>query len=229
MLDAPWCPPGGKLEIHRPKLARNWREFALEMGTITCGILIALVLDQTVEWLHRRAELGDARAALRAEIAQNARVANYGMAADRCVTGLLDRHVAWAMGGAHAPTGLAGGLPPASTSAWDVVKVSVAAHMPLKERIAYSAIYDGFQDLQWAVQAQRATLIRLYGDAGMIKLSPADAQRVLADSAEARIATYAHLHISDRVIQAAKAMGVEPPPISANGRDMLAKLCALSR
>jgi hypothetical protein len=60
------------------------------------------------------------------------------------------------MGGAHAPTDLAGGLPAVSTSAWDVVKVGAAAHMPLQERLAYSAVYDRVQDLRWAVPSVRA-------------------------------------------------------------------------
>lgn len=37
------------MEIHKPKAAHSWREFLVEIGTIVCGILIALGLEQVVE------------------------------------------------------------------------------------------------------------------------------------------------------------------------------------
>ncbi len=33
------------MEIHKPHAAKTWREFAVELATITAGILIALTLD----------------------------------------------------------------------------------------------------------------------------------------------------------------------------------------
>lgn len=52
------------MEIHRPKAARSWREFCIEIATIICGILIALGLEQGIEWLHWRHEAHVAREAL---------------------------------------------------------------------------------------------------------------------------------------------------------------------
>jgi hypothetical protein len=40
------------MEIHKPKAAHSLREFLIEIGTITCGILIALGLEQVVEAHH---------------------------------------------------------------------------------------------------------------------------------------------------------------------------------
>lgn len=37
------------MEIHRPKAAHSWREFLIEIGTIICGILVALGLEQVIE------------------------------------------------------------------------------------------------------------------------------------------------------------------------------------
>ena len=59
------------MEIHKPKPAHNWREFLIEIGTITLGVLIALGAEQAVEWLHWQSEVKVARAALHAEIADN--------------------------------------------------------------------------------------------------------------------------------------------------------------
>lgn len=44
------------MDIHKPKAAHSWREFLIEIGTIVCGILIALGLEQLVvrtEWAHK--------------------------------------------------------------------------------------------------------------------------------------------------------------------------------
>ena len=42
------------MEIHKPKPVHNWREFLVELGTITLGVCIALAAEQTVEWFHWR-------------------------------------------------------------------------------------------------------------------------------------------------------------------------------
>ncbi|HTC83769.1 MAG TPA: hypothetical protein VK683_05410, partial [Rhizomicrobium sp.] len=42
------------MEIHKPKPVHSWREFLLELGTITLGVGIALAAEQTVEWFHWR-------------------------------------------------------------------------------------------------------------------------------------------------------------------------------
>ena len=36
------------MDIHKPHAAKNWREFAVEIGTIVVGILIALGLEQVI-------------------------------------------------------------------------------------------------------------------------------------------------------------------------------------
>lgn len=134
------------MEIHKPKLARNWREFAIEMGTIVCGILIALGLDQTAEWLHRRAEVAEAREALRPEIAANATLARITVQEAECVNAGMERLVAWFQGGplpGNGPKNV--GLTAPVSSTWEVAKVGAAAHMPLAERMAYSRFYDMVQ------------------------------------------------------------------------------------
>lgn len=42
----------------------NWHDFLVHMGTITLGLLIAIGLEQSVEWLHHRHQLHDLHAAL---------------------------------------------------------------------------------------------------------------------------------------------------------------------
>ena len=59
------------MEIHKPKPVHNWREFLVELGTITLGVLIALGAEQTVEWLHWQGEVKTARQAIHDEMAFN--------------------------------------------------------------------------------------------------------------------------------------------------------------
>jgi hypothetical protein len=220
--------PGAQMEVHRPKPVHGLRELAKEIGIIVVGVLIALGAEQAVEWSQRRAEVADAHEALRSEIALNARVARFSIEEDRCLNALVDRHIAWAKGGARAPTGMAGQFPDVTTSAWEVVKVSAAAHMPLKERLAYASIYNGVQDLHWAIENERAAFLRLYGNTGMVALAPSDAQRVLVDSTQARIAIFASSATAGGLVLAARSMGIEPLPLSPAAREAIAQTCALS-
>jgi hypothetical protein len=56
------------MEIHKPKATHNWREFLTEIGTIVCGLLIALGLEQVVEALHAHHLIEQAEEAMRSEI-----------------------------------------------------------------------------------------------------------------------------------------------------------------
>jgi hypothetical protein len=56
------------MDIHKPKPWHGWREFGKELTTIVLGVLIALVAEQAVEWLHHRTEVAEARHALDAEV-----------------------------------------------------------------------------------------------------------------------------------------------------------------
>jgi hypothetical protein len=59
------------MDIHKPKAAHSIREFLIEIGTIICGILIALGLEQGVEWLHTQHLREEARDAIRGELRED--------------------------------------------------------------------------------------------------------------------------------------------------------------
>ena len=61
------------MEIHKPHAAKSWKEFFVELGTIVTGILIAISLEQLVEYVHWRHEVEIGRTAIVAEIAANDR------------------------------------------------------------------------------------------------------------------------------------------------------------
>jgi len=59
------------MEIHKPKPMHSLREFLTEIGTIICGILIALGLEQGLEWAHWRHQVEQADKAVSEEVRHN--------------------------------------------------------------------------------------------------------------------------------------------------------------
>ena len=60
------------MEIHPPQHGiQSWREFLLHMTTIVLGILIAIGLEQAVEWVHHRQERSQLQNELREEAEKN--------------------------------------------------------------------------------------------------------------------------------------------------------------
>ena len=60
------------LDVHAPHQSiHTWRDFLIHIATISIGLLIAVGLEQTVEYLHHRHQVADLREALRIEREQN--------------------------------------------------------------------------------------------------------------------------------------------------------------
>jgi hypothetical protein len=60
------------LDVHPPHgPTQTWKDFFLHIATITVGLLIAVGLEQTVEFFHHRHQMAEAREALRTEYEKN--------------------------------------------------------------------------------------------------------------------------------------------------------------
>ena len=60
------------LDVHPAHhAASTWRDFFIHIAAISIGLLIAIGLGQTVEYLHHRHQVADLREALRIEREQN--------------------------------------------------------------------------------------------------------------------------------------------------------------
>jgi len=59
------------VDIHPPHAIRSWKDFGLQLATITVGILIALSLEGVRESLHNGALAREARENIRREIVDN--------------------------------------------------------------------------------------------------------------------------------------------------------------
>ncbi|MFX7949427.1 hypothetical protein ABTK52_18685, partial [Acinetobacter baumannii] len=86
------------MDIHKPKAAHSWPEFLIELGTIVCGILIALVLEQAVEAMRWRSETDEAMAAIRYELATDAGQVQGLIDQQRCIDRRLEILTDWAQG-----------------------------------------------------------------------------------------------------------------------------------
>ena len=60
------------MEIHPPHGSiHTWKDFLIQLGTITAGVLIALSFEGLREWRHERALVREARETIAREIADN--------------------------------------------------------------------------------------------------------------------------------------------------------------
>lgn len=140
------------MEIHRPRPVANLRELAVEVGIIVLGVCIALAGEQTVEWLHWRHEIAEARHALDQEVSYNlgaiAKRRQEGACIDRRlaeVRSLLARAADGRPPAPRAPLGQPQLWRP-RTNVWQAAMAGqVAEHMPLAMRLGYAELYDGFQ------------------------------------------------------------------------------------
>jgi hypothetical protein len=78
------------LDVHPPHhAAHSWRDFFIHIATIVVGLLIAVGLEQSVEHLHWRHEVEAQRAAMDAELSENAAFAYERLVATPCLDSRL--------------------------------------------------------------------------------------------------------------------------------------------
>jgi hypothetical protein len=215
---------------HKPKPWHGWREFLREYAIVVVGVLTAAAVGLTVDWLHRRAEVAEARKALRSEIADNASKALVTIEQERCLGALEAQLIAagnrGALLGARRPQrALPADIPAPVSSTWDVVKAGAAAHMPFEERVAYSRFYDSVAADLVSNHVEVEVLRRLAGWMEKAESTRADVQRVIEASAEAQLVGSFRSREALKRVNAAKAMGITPARFSAAQRADIAVFC----
>jgi hypothetical protein len=90
-------------------------------------------------------ELAETREALHEEIAQNGALIAFGMALDRCRLVFVGKYMDWARGGPRPERFASVAVPTLNFSVWDAAKSGPLPRMPVKERLSYSLVYDGFE------------------------------------------------------------------------------------
>ena len=137
------------MDIHKPKPAHTVREFLTEIGTIVCGILIALGLEQTIEAWHWHEVVSEEREALRDEVGQLRGSMMGRFELDPCfverladVKEIIRRH------DTNTPLGIAGPVgrplyPPTPRPLWELAVADQSlAHMKLSEKKRFTAAYN---------------------------------------------------------------------------------------
>jgi len=212
------------LDIHKPKPWHGLREFLKEYLIIVVGVLTALGGEQLVEWSHRQTEVAEAREALHAELAANATTAKFIAVEVGCLDEQLDAFDGWAKDGPR-PGEIRTYLPAYASSAWDVVKSGAVAHMPLKERLAYSRYYDTVDNSRFAIEATRNVFRQLTGLQAHETLAREEARRLVEDVGQARLMGRVRVSNARGLVDKAKALGVEPDPYSPANKASLTRVC----
>jgi hypothetical protein len=137
------------MEIHKPKAAHSAREFLVEIGTIVCGILIALGLEQAIEAWHWHHVVGEEREALRDEIGHLRAAMRGQFELDPCYLGrladvkeIIRRHDANEPLGIVRPVGRPL-FPPTPRPLWELAVADQSlAHMELSEKRRFTDAYN---------------------------------------------------------------------------------------
>jgi len=163
------------VDIHPPHAIHSWKDFLIQLGTITAGVLIALSLEGVRETIRDRALVREARENVRREIADNKREIDDEIAqiaertrkvdtALRLATDLLKTKQSDIQ---QFDLGLS--FPTLSTASWQTAERTGAfAHMDYAEVQKYASIYT-FQD--FLAQQHRQALNALAGALGILMSS----------------------------------------------------------
>jgi len=142
------------MHFHMPKPLHGWREFVGEVGIIVFGVLIALGAEQTVETLHSRYEVREARKALDEELSRNFGAYRFRLSERPCARARMDELNRWAKSIAEGkPAKLKKEVAQPiffaiRTSVWQATRGDATTRMPLEPKLAYAAMYDSMHSYE---------------------------------------------------------------------------------
>lgn len=224
VADAPSADGSGdSMHVHRPKPLHGLREFAVEISVIVVGIIIALALEQAVEWSHWREKVEAGRREIHAEIATDAGFYSFRAATEPCVVRRLNQLAeiteARAAGGKVAPVHLAGihlGFL-ISDNTWQAERADqTLTHLPRDELDGLSQFYAQADDMRVWVEKEEeswATLRILEGDPN--RLGPGDIALLRNALQQSRNFAYQIALNSKEQIALARKLGVAVPAADA--------------
>jgi hypothetical protein len=221
---------GDAMHLHKPKPVRAWGEFLSEIGVIVVGILIALALEQSVEWLRWRHEVAETRQALGREITYNVKALKAIDVQNSCIRQQLDALDAWASGTGARPAGPVR-LPlmyNMQTSTWDIANSGqVVAHFPLEMKVSYARLFSRFGNERDAISDERNSWVQIVALANQAKPDPEELRRLREAVGMARVWDARRRGNSANVIRTGSPLGTDGPgPDPIVGVSDLSATCA---
>ncbi len=160
------------LDVHAPhESIHTWKSFFIHIAAIAIGLLIAVTLEQSVEYLHHRHQLHQSREALRSELTQDKKIFEHNIALLQSAEASMEANTAFL----HSPSmpreqpttslNYSWELLYARSSAWGDAKLDgTLSMMPAEERDLLDRIYSGIlhaqdQELAYLASANTARAI----------------------------------------------------------------------
>ena len=215
------------LDVHpAPHAAHTWKDFFIHIATICIGLLIAIGLEQTVEYFHHRHQVAEARSRLAEERDANRLVIERDLQYAANVQTELTADLALLYQRQSNPkTPLKGRLQyiwdfsPMADGAWQSARANgVLAYLPDQELALYTLRYFEIEQGVHAVSAfieQMDIAAAIAQRAPEADLSPADVHDLMQATSEAK----GKLTLAQQFLQYTHdlALGDRPAPSQADG------------
>lgn len=219
------------MHVHRPKPLHGFREISVEIAVIVIGVIIALALEQVVEWAHWREKVEAGRREIHAEMAGDTAFYRFRTATEPCVVRRLNQlaEITEARGEGRrvAPVRLAGihlGFL-VNNDTWQAERADqTLTHLPRAELDHLSEFYATAEDMRgWVAKEEEAwaTLRTLEGDPN--RLGQSDIAMLRNALQQARNFGYQIALNSKEQADLARQLGVAVPAPDAR---MVARTCA---
>ena len=221
------------MDIRKPKAVHSIREFLVEIGTIICGILIALGLEQALEASHWGHKIETVQRGLERQMVQDAKYALKLRAMKTCEDQSMDlmeqallKRRPDLMNAIY--TGGRDGNPfdpqPWQASAWDTAQTGdVVSHLDPDRSEQYARIFrlvTTERELQWKLQDE-------YADVMSARFGSDAASRPVLLAALERYRQTGHkaYEIASAYLDEAAELGARPTAEAIQGAEQSAKAC----
>lgn len=185
------------LDVHPPHAAiHGWRDFFIHIATITIGLLIAVGLEQTVEYVHHLDQLSTLRQEIAAELNENRRIAALNETEFARVEGELakDMEILRTARAANAP--VTGGLNyewlfyRTPDGAWQAAKengvLGLVPHDELRGYVYDYAVFSAFMEALTAANIEMEVAGAIARRAPNGGLSPKDIDDLIAATSDSQ-------------------------------------------
>ena len=215
------------LEVHPPHAAaHSWKDFFIQIATITIGLLIAIALEQTVEYIHHRFQAQEMAGLLHKESLQNHELVSVNLGETDSVMRAVQQNLAVLeairAGGdkaAYIPTMLPGwvGYTPDDTM-WLMMRdsglLSVVPNLLAQDYSKIERVVDAFVRRKWDADASRTqleALLRTYDKTGLLSAAQRESLERSLNAYDETLARYRKTVVDFDTVN---AMALANQPIS---------------